>query len=72
MWNEPYFERTVLCVTWVARIEGDVRAGDDLAELQWFESQEIPWGELAFSHYEPALRLALRRQQDAERARLDP
>lgn len=71
MWNEPYFDRTVLCLTWLARLDGDVRAGDDLSEVRWFEPHEIPWRELAFSHYEPALRVALRRQQDAERPRLD-
>jgi ADP-ribose pyrophosphatase YjhB (NUDIX family) len=71
MWNEPYFDRTVLCLTWVARIDGDVTANDDVAELRWFSSEDIPWRELAFSHHEPALRLALRWQQDAERARFD-
>lgn len=71
MWNEPYFDRTVLCMTWLARIDGDVTARDDVAELRWFAPGEIPWQELAFTHDEPALRLALRRQQDAERARLD-
>ena len=65
MWNEPYFDRTVLCLTWIARIDDAVRAGDDLAELRWFAPDEIPWSELAFTHYAEALSLALRRQQDA-------
>ena len=65
MWNEPYFDRVVLCLTWIARLEGDVRAGDDLAELRWFERGEVPWDELAFEHYAEAISLALRRQQHA-------
>jgi ADP-ribose pyrophosphatase YjhB (NUDIX family) len=72
VWNEPYLDRTILCLCWIARVDGDVRAADDLTELRWFEPHEIPWQDLAFTHYEPALRLALGRQQDAERARLDP
>lgn len=72
MWNEPYFDRTVLCLTWIARIEGELQPADDLTELRWFRPDEIPWDELAFAHYGPALRLALGRQQDAQLARRDP
>ncbi len=70
-WNEPYFDRVVLCLTWLARLDPDVRAADDLSELRWFAPDELPWDELAFSHYTPALRLALARQQDVQRPRRD-
>jgi ADP-ribose pyrophosphatase YjhB (NUDIX family) len=70
-WNEPYFDRVVLCLTWLALLDTDVRAADDLAELRWFPPDELPWDELAFLHYTPALRLALARQQDVQRLRRD-
>jgi 8-oxo-dGTP diphosphatase len=58
---EPYANRTVLCITWVARvIGGEERAGDDLAELRWFSRGELPLDELAFSHYRQALSDAFR------------
>jgi ADP-ribose pyrophosphatase YjhB (NUDIX family) len=63
MWNEPYDGRVVLCLTWLARLDEDVQAGDDLAELRWFSRDEIPWDELAFTHYAPALLFAFQRQQ---------
>lgn len=63
MWNEPYFDRDVLCLTWIARLDTDVVPGDDLAELRWFEADDLPWEELAFTHYADALSLALRRYQ---------
>jgi 8-oxo-dGTP diphosphatase len=49
-WNESYFERTVLCLTWLAHpVGGEEAAGDDLVELRWFEPDELPAaGELAF------------------------
>ena len=49
-WNEAYWDRTVLCLTWLARpVAGVERAGDDLVELRWFGSAELPAaGELAF------------------------
>jgi ADP-ribose pyrophosphatase YjhB (NUDIX family) len=65
MWNEPYDGRVVLCLTWLARLDEDVQAGDDLAELRWFSRDEIPWDELAFAHYAPALLFAFQRQQHA-------
>jgi ADP-ribose pyrophosphatase YjhB (NUDIX family) len=65
MWNEPYFDRVVLCLTWIARLDEDVEPGDDLVELRWFEPRELPWDELAFTHYAEALSLALRRYEHA-------
>ena len=57
---EPYDGRTVLCLTWRARVDaGTERAGDDLTELRWFEPGELPFDELAFSHYRRALSDAL-------------
>ena len=57
MYLEPYDGRTVLCLTWVAAVTaGAERAGDDLAELAWFDRDELPGAaELAFSHYADAL-----------------
>jgi len=71
LWNEPYDGRTVLCLAWVARARGVPRAADDLAELRWFAEDELPWDELAFTHYAPALRSALGKQH-AQGAGLDP
>lgn len=58
-WNEPYWHRDVLCLTWLARVAGgDERAGDDLAELRWFAPEERPHGpELAFPTFETILTL---------------
>ncbi len=58
-WNEPYWDRDVLCLTWLARaLEGDERAGDDLVELRWFAQRERPHGEeLAFPTFETILTL---------------
>jgi ADP-ribose pyrophosphatase YjhB (NUDIX family) len=65
-WLEPYDGRTVLCLTWTASASGSPRAGDDLAELRWFEPDELPAApELAFSHYPEALSAALRRHEHA-------
>jgi ADP-ribose pyrophosphatase YjhB (NUDIX family) len=65
MWNEPYLGRDVLCLTWIARLAGDVQPGDDIAELRWFEPGELPWDDLAFTHYADALSLAVRRYPHA-------
>jgi 8-oxo-dGTP diphosphatase len=57
---EPYEHRTVLCITWLARPNGgSERPGDDLAELRWFDRDELPLDELAFTHYRRALSDAL-------------
>ncbi len=65
-WNEPYQDgRTVLCLTWFARADGEATAADDVTELRWFAEDEVPWGELAFAHDAEAIRLGLRRHQDA-------
>jgi len=70
-WNEPYDGRVVLCLTWLARGLGDPRPGDDLVELKWFAASEIPWDELAFTHYPAALSAGLGKQY-AQSAGLDP
>ena len=62
MWNEPYDGRVVLCLTWLARLDEDVQAGDDLGELRWFSRDEIPWDELAFQSTHDALTELLGRQ----------
>lgn len=65
-WNEPYWERDVLCLTWLGRADGgDERAGDDLVELRWFAPGDRPRGdELAFAHFEDVLsRWAARHEQ---------
>lgn len=56
-WNEPYWDRTVLCLTWVARVAGGTeRAGDDLVELNWFARDQRPPGdELAFPTFDEIL-----------------
>ena len=58
-WNEAYWTRTVLCLTWVAHVSGgDERAGDDLVELRWFRPDERPRnGGLAFPTFETILAL---------------
>jgi len=58
-WNEAYWERDVLCLTWLAEpTGGDERAGDDLVELRWFSSRDRPHGdELAFPTFEAILSL---------------
>ena len=64
-WNEPYWSRSVLCLTWLARPAGGVeRAGDDLVELRWFPYADRPrGGELAFPTFEEILSLALGRDE---------
>jgi 8-oxo-dGTP diphosphatase len=50
IWLEPYWGRTVVCLTWLARpTGGEECAGDDLAELAWFTRADLPGpDELAF------------------------
>lgn len=66
-WNEPYWNRDVLCLTWVARPSGGTEeAGDDLAEVRWFPVAERPRDdELAFPTFEEILSLALARHEHA-------
>ena len=59
-WLEPYDGRIVLCLAWTARASGEPRAGDDLAEVCWFEPHELPPpSELAFAHYPAVLSAAV-------------
>lgn len=64
-WNESYWDRTVLCLTWTATpAGGDEQAGDDLAELRWFTADERPRNdELAFPTFEEILSLVLARHE---------
>jgi ADP-ribose pyrophosphatase YjhB (NUDIX family) len=52
-WNEPYWSRIVLCLTWLVRpAGGEERPGDDLVELRWFAPGELPdAAELAFGSF---------------------
>ena len=58
-WNEPYWRRSVLCLTWLAEVVGGTeRAGDDLVELAWFPPADRPRGDsLAFPTFEEILSL---------------
>ena len=59
-WLEPYDQRTVLSLAWIARASGTARAGDDLVELRWFEPYELPApDELAFTHCPAVLSAAV-------------
>jgi 8-oxo-dGTP diphosphatase len=62
-WNEAYWHRDVLCLTWLARATGgEERAGDDLVELGWFSPGDRPRdGELAFPSFEEILSVWARR-----------
>lgn len=63
-WMEPYDGRIVLCLSWTANATGAARPGDDLAELHWFEPDELPGpAELAFLHYPEVLSAALGRYE---------
>ena len=60
VWMEPDYDgRTVLCLTWDARVTGGTeRAADDVSELAWFAPDELPAdGELAFRHFPELLGL---------------
>ena len=51
IWMDVYGEggECTLNLYWAARIvEGDPQPADDVAELRWFEPDEIPFEELAF------------------------
>ena len=62
-WNEAYWERDVLCLTWLGAFAGgEERPGDDLVELRWFAPGERPRGEeLAFATFEEILSLWAKR-----------
>jgi ADP-ribose pyrophosphatase YjhB (NUDIX family) len=64
-WNERYWNRTVLCLTWLATVRGgEERAGDDLVELRWFAAAERPRGdELAFASFDEILSAWAAREQ---------
>ena len=66
-WSEPYWRRTVLCLTWLAHVTGgDERPGDDLVELRWFGPDDRPrGGELAFASFEAILSLWASRYEHA-------
>jgi ADP-ribose pyrophosphatase YjhB (NUDIX family) len=60
VWMEPGYQgRTVLCLTWDARVlDGVERPADDVVELAWFAPHELPADdELAFLHFPELLRL---------------
>ena len=67
IWMQPYFGRSVLCLTWLARpTGGDERAGDDLTELRWFGPDELPApDELAFETFVEILLLWRARHEHA-------
>jgi ADP-ribose pyrophosphatase YjhB (NUDIX family) len=68
VWMEPGYQgRTVLCLTWDARVIGGAeRAADDVAELAWFAPDELPGDhELAFRHFPELLRLWRARHEHA-------
>jgi ADP-ribose pyrophosphatase YjhB (NUDIX family) len=67
IWMQPYDDRMVLCLTWLARpVGGSERAGDDLVELRWFGPDELPGpDELAFETYVEILSLWRARHEHA-------
>jgi 8-oxo-dGTP diphosphatase len=67
IWMQAYGERTVLCLTWLARpAGGEERAGDDLVELRWFAPADLPRpDELAFETFVEILSLWRRRHEHA-------
>jgi ADP-ribose pyrophosphatase YjhB (NUDIX family) len=57
---------STLNLYWEARVTGgDERAADDVSELRWFASAEIPWDELAFECNAQVLSAWLARNQNA-------
>jgi ADP-ribose pyrophosphatase YjhB (NUDIX family) len=66
-WNEPYWHRIVLCLTWLVHpAGGEERPGDDLVELRWFAPGERPRGDaLAFPTFEEILSGWAARHEDA-------
>ncbi len=66
-WNEAYWYRDVLCLTWLGRATGgEERPGDDLVELRWFGRDDRPRGaELAFASFDEILSVWASRDQQA-------
>ncbi len=52
---DTYNNYFVLGLTWLVRADGEPRAADDVAELRWFERDELPT-EMAFPSQERVLR----------------
>ena len=67
IWMQPYDERNVLSLTWLARpVGGEEHAGDDLTELRWFSPRELPGpDDFAFESYAPILSLWRSRHEHA-------
>jgi ADP-ribose pyrophosphatase YjhB (NUDIX family) len=43
IWIETYGTRFVHCATWIVRpVGGQLRAGDDLAHVEWFAADRLP------------------------------
>jgi 8-oxo-dGTP diphosphatase len=64
-WLEPYDGRIVLSLVWTASALGHGHADDDLVELQWFDSAELPdAGDFAFSHQPAVVSAALARRHE--------
>lgn len=62
VWLDRYGQESrdvaTLNMYWSVRIaDGTPRPADDVADLRWFEPQEVPVGELAFGHIEDVLRV---------------
>jgi ADP-ribose pyrophosphatase YjhB (NUDIX family) len=66
-WNEAYWHRDVLCLTWLGRVTGgEERPGDDLVELRWFGRDDRPRGEeLAFASFDAILSVWAARDEQA-------
>jgi ADP-ribose pyrophosphatase YjhB (NUDIX family) len=61
---EPYGDRFVFSVTWIVRADGDPVAADDVAELRWFDHDDLP-AEMAFPGQELVLRVWAARHEHA-------
>lgn len=59
---EPYEHRHVFSVTFIVRGDGEPVAADDVAELRWFDRDELP--EMAFPGQDEVLRVWAARHED--------